>query len=179
MKSRIILIIVGLIVLIGIGIYGPRLYANSNEDYNNYPYMYDTEETDTYEFVYMHLSDEDQALLDFAFINAYKEKALTEDMTIEVLDEIKRDLALDYDVYDEYQRYPMMGRRYGGACHGYDNDDAYESYEWTYIHQSSETQALMDQLMIEKLSEINFDGLTDEEILVVYQDIKEDILLEI
>lgn len=179
MKSRIILIIVGLIVLLGIGIYGPRLYANSTEDYNEYPYMYDTEETNTYEFIYMHLSDEDQEDLDLAFMNAYKEKALTEEMTIEIVDQIKSDLTSDYDIYNEYPRYQMMGRRYGGGCHGYYNDDAYESYEWVYIHESIETREMMDQLLIDKLVETNLEGLTDEEILEIYQNIKEDILFEI
>ena len=179
MKSRIILIMIGLIILLGIAIYGPKLYANNSENYNDYPYMYDNEETNNYEFVYIHLGDEDQALLDLAFINAYKEKTLIEDMTVEKLDEIKLDLAKNYDVYNGYPRFQMMGRNYGGVCHGNYNDDEYESYEWTYIHQSIETQEIMDQLMIEKLSEISFDDLTNKEILDEYQNIKKEILLKI
>jgi len=172
MKNRIIIIIFGLIILLGLWVLGPKLYAHqiADENYENEPYIY--------EITYMHLDQDGQDEMDLSLIKAYMTLSDTQTVLLDDLSEIKENIATTYEVDYTYPRYGMMNSGYRG-CHG-DDEGAYtygyQSYEWVYLHGSSTLRSEMDQLLLDQLNAESFVGLTDEELIELLQNIKLEVL---
>ena len=170
MKNRIIIIVFGLIILSGLWVFGPRLYAHQIDDQDF------TSETYTYEITYMHLDQDGQNEMDLAFIQSYIALSQTKDVIKEDLLDIKENVASTYDINYTYPSYGMMNSGYRG-CHGDETDGyGYQSYEWVYLHASLSLRNEMDQLLLDQLSESSFAGLTDQNLIELFHELKTEVL---
>lgn len=172
MKNRIIIIVIGLIILLGLWVLGPKLYAHqiADETFTNEPFVY--------EITYMHLDQDGQDEMDLAFMQSYITLSQSKDVLINDLSDIKEDVASTYDINYTYPSYGMMNSGYRG-CHGDEiggYEYGYQSYEWVYLHASLSLRNEMDQLLLNKLSEGSFAGLTDQNLIELFHELKTEVL---
>jgi hypothetical protein len=144
----------------------------------------DDDDLTSYEFIYLHLSTQDQDIIDLDFagslMNAdFEEKTITEVMRL--IDDIKSEIIDTYQFDDTYQRYGMMG----GSMMGYRNNQPtpclyssrVNSYEWIYIHLSELEQYEMDHQFAEAMMLIDMNTYTIEELVTHIRDVKQNLLV--
>jgi hypothetical protein len=172
MKNRIIIIVFGLIILLGLWVLGPKLYAHqiADESFTNEPFIY--------EITYMHLDQAGQDEMDLVWIQSYITLSQSKDVLIDDLSDIKENIISTYDIEYTYPQYGMMNFGYRG-CHGGEAgvyQYGYQSYEWVYIHGSLSLRNEMDQLLLDKLSESSYAGLTDQNLIELFHQLKTEVL---
>lgn len=172
-NNRIVFITAFIIVFIGMMVFtAMNMSAQNNEDImvlrDIQPSMMGSFNRPSYEFIYFHLSSDDQETLDITFATEIKDSDMDEKSipeVIEIIEGIKETLLNDFEFEYRTYRHGMMS--FGGsnqtyACRGYVQSN---SYEWIYIHASTNERAQLDQAFAEEIMNMNRADLTIEEIV--------------
>lgn len=142
----------------------------NNSDYDYDGYMMD--EMDSYEFMYIQLSDSNRATVDQAFAQLLidnQASTMTTDDLVALIDNFKNDMLDQYDVSFTYGM-GMMGYAYNQ-----DNFDL-SSYGWYYIHLDEEDQALIDTKYASLLQEIDYTNLTANDLVAELDDVNQAVI---
>ncbi|MDY0295232.1 MAG: hypothetical protein RBQ71_05420 [Acholeplasmataceae bacterium] len=187
MKKSIYIISIGLILL-SIGILTSHLiktYAYEKTASLSISIDYSTMnlfDDSSYELIYLHLSFEQQEVVDTLFATLLLSENIQEkeiDEVIVIVDQIKGTVISDIDINYNQRGYGMMGQRTQayGSC-GF--DVGYQTYAWYYLHSSAEQQDLLDLKFAEAIKNLVSETLTVEDVVdgihVIKQQLIDDIV---
>lgn len=177
MKKRIIFIGLLLVTLVTMSFLATRIYAYSNLKSSNDFYtrsLYGNESN--YEFVLMHLSQEERDQIELRFIEKIliiDTDQMTQDEILTKIESIKNSLIINVEHEQRNVEYfgMMRGNRYQNDSHCYYEENL-SSYEGFYSHSSESVKNEMDLKLVELIHQFDFDNLTEEEQIERLNDIK-------
>jgi hypothetical protein len=191
MKKSLIIIALSLLVVITsmlfMGLF--NTYGFDREDdkislYLNQHQWTDNADLVSYEFIYLHVSYEDQDFMDYQFADQLMKTDLNQKSVTEVMDLIA---GIKLEIIDEFQfeysnqGYGMMG----GYMMGFNRNDQTtsclygsrtSSFEWVYIHLSETEKLEIDQKFAEAIMFSDLNTYTIDELVAHIDAIKLDLL---
>jgi len=169
--KKVLFVVMILVIIVFFGTLGVQAFGSlNNSDYDFDGYMMD--EMDSYEFMYINLSSDDQTVVDQTFaqllIDHNASQLSTSDLTT-LIDNFKNDMLDEYGITYTYGM-GMMGYRYSQ----YDFD--FTSYAWYYMHLDETDQELVDEEYATLLSEIDYTNLTVDDLVTQIADVHQSLI---
>lgn len=184
MKNGLVVLGIAMIVIIIVMIFmGTFNTYGFNQDDDDELILYMNQHRNTgyntdkfsYERVYLHLSSEDQVLIDLEFANrliASHSDQNTVEEVIDIINLIKQDILNDIQFEYSYQRYGMMGMNRSNQFNSCGYQTQINSYEWLYIHLDESQRLAIDLLFVESLMMLDLNNLSQLELANEISDIK-------
>lgn len=129
----------------------------------------------SFEKLYLHLSSNNQEILDTSFANKLittdiQQKTITE--VVEIIKQIKSDIVDDIQIEYPTKRFGMMGYGRNVTYSNCINQSNISTYEWLYIHSTNAQRESLDLKFAEAIMNLDFSILSVQELVDNINEIK-------